>query len=61
MMHLYRRLIIFVSATAFAKQLGFKEEDLHSDESINLYKQWKLKNCQPNYWKVMYFRKKKCD
>ncbi|XP_060554336.1 N(4)-(Beta-N-acetylglucosaminyl)-L-asparaginase-like [Ruditapes philippinarum] len=44
-------LLVGDQATAFAKQLGFKEEDLHSDESINLYKQWKQKNCQPNYWK----------
>ena len=46
-------LIMIISATAFAKELGFKEEDLHSDKSIDLYKQWKQNNCQPNYWMVI--------
>ncbi|XP_053400380.1 putative N(4)-(beta-N-acetylglucosaminyl)-L-asparaginase GE19290 [Mercenaria mercenaria] len=44
-------LLVGDQATEFATQLGFKEEDLHSDKSRDLYKQWKQKNCQPNYWK----------
>jgi len=38
-------------ATQFAIKMGFKEEDLHSKESIEMYEQWKKDHCQPNYWK----------
>ena len=29
--------------------MGFKEESLTTNTSEELYKQWKNKNCQPNY------------
>lgn len=29
--------------------MGFKEEDLHSNESIALWNNWKKGNCQPNF------------
>eukprot|EP01135_Chromosphaera_perkinsii_P008002 Nk52_evm74s1073 gene=Nk52_evmTU74s1073 len=38
-------------ATAFAEAMGYVKEDLHSEESIRLYKEWKSNRCQPNYWK----------
>ena len=38
------------SATKFALQFGFKEENLTSNSSSEIYLQWKKNNCQPNYW-----------
>ena len=29
--------------------MGFKEQNLSSDISVQMYKDWKVKNCQPNY------------
>jgi N4-(beta-N-acetylglucosaminyl)-L-asparaginase len=37
------------SATKFAIDMGFKEEDLHSNSSIATWKQWINSNCQPNF------------
>ncbi|CAF1447562.1 unnamed protein product [Adineta steineri] len=42
-------LLVGESATKFALEMGFKEEDLHSNVSINLWNQWKNGNCQPNF------------
>lgn len=39
-------------ATDFAVKMGFKKESLQTDESKNMWLQWKAKNCQPNFWKV---------
>ncbi|XP_031564965.1 N(4)-(Beta-N-acetylglucosaminyl)-L-asparaginase-like isoform X2 [Actinia tenebrosa] len=36
-------------ATKFAKDMGFKEESLSTNNSIDLWKSWKKKNCQPNF------------
>jgi len=36
-------------ATKFALQMGFKEESLSTDQSIEEWKNWKERNCQPNY------------
>lgn len=41
-------------ATQFAKQMGFKETNLSTNYSLDLWKQWKT-NCQPNFWIVCYF------
>ncbi|XP_047126308.1 N(4)-(Beta-N-acetylglucosaminyl)-L-asparaginase isoform X1 [Hydra vulgaris] len=38
-------------ATRFAIDMGFKEEDLRSEESILQWKEWKNNKCQPNFWK----------
>ncbi|XP_014486451.1 PREDICTED: N(4)-(Beta-N-acetylglucosaminyl)-L-asparaginase-like [Dinoponera quadriceps] len=38
-------------ATDFALQMGFKKESLETDESKNMWQQWKEKKCQPNFWK----------
>jgi N4-(beta-N-acetylglucosaminyl)-L-asparaginase len=41
--------IVGESATQFAIEMGFKEEDLHSNESIVNWNKWKNDNCQPNF------------
>merc|ERR1712189_24206 len=51
MEHTTHTLLIGEEATQFAIKMGFKEEDLHSKESIQMYEEWKLNNCQPNFWK----------
>ena len=38
-------------ATQFAIQMGFKNESLASNDSVNSYNEWKNNNCQPNFWK----------
>ncbi|XP_011142632.1 N(4)-(Beta-N-acetylglucosaminyl)-L-asparaginase isoform X2 [Harpegnathos saltator] len=38
-------------ATDFALKMGFKKESLETDESKDMWLQWKSKNCQPNFWK----------
>lgn len=42
-------LIVGESATKFAIEMGFKEEDLHSNDSITTWDNWKKANCQPNF------------
>jgi len=42
-------LIVGESATKFALEMGFKEEDLHSNTSISIWNRWKANNCQPNF------------
>ena len=37
-------------ATAFGEAMGYKREDLHSTESIQEHREWRERNCQPNYW-----------
>ncbi|RWS25218.1 putative N(4)-(beta-N-acetylglucosaminyl)-L-asparaginase-like protein [Leptotrombidium deliense] len=37
-------------ATQFALQMGFKEQSLASNRSMQMWKTWKENNCQPNYW-----------
>lgn len=44
-------LLVGDGATQFAKQMGFKETDLSTNNSLSLWKKWK-KNCQPNFWTV---------
>ncbi|KAL4229853.1 hypothetical protein ACF0H5_010245 [Mactra antiquata] len=44
-------LLVGDQATEFAAQMGFHTGDIHSNKSIEIYKQWRLNNCQPNYWK----------
>lgn len=42
-------LLVGESATQFALEMGFKEEDLHSNASIESWKNWQKGNCQPNF------------
>lgn len=43
-------LLVGEDATKFAVQMGFIEEDLSSKESREQWKNWKDKDCQPNFW-----------
>ena len=47
--HTTHSIIVGQSATKFAVEMGFKPEDLHSNESIESWDKWKQKNCQPNH------------
>lgn len=38
--------------TEFAVKMGFKKESLTTNESLQMWTQWKANNCQPNFWKV---------
>lgn len=44
-------LLVGDQATAFALNMGFTEESLCTPYSIEMWKSWKKKNCQPNFWK----------
>lgn len=48
-------LLVGERATAFAIQMGFKNESLSTAHSNNLWKQWKDNRCQPNFWTVFQF------
>lgn len=39
-------------AADFAASMGFKKESLSTNESKQMWTQWKANNCQPNFWKV---------
>lgn len=52
-------------ATDFALNMGFKKESLQTDESKEMWTQWKENKCQPNFWKVLkersrFFRTSSC-
>lgn len=51
MNHTTHTLLVGEEAAQFAIKMGFKEEDLHSKESIEMFETWKKNKCQPNYWK----------
>lgn len=38
-------------ATLFAKQMGFEERPLATNESLTMWKNWTSNDCQPNFWK----------
>jgi hypothetical protein len=42
-------LLVGESATKFAIDMGFKDEDLHSNASIDAWNKWTNENCQPNF------------
>ncbi|XP_050454542.1 N(4)-(Beta-N-acetylglucosaminyl)-L-asparaginase-like isoform X2 [Cataglyphis hispanica] len=35
----------------FAVKMGFKEESLTTNKSLQMWTEWKTNNCQPNFWK----------
>lgn len=43
-------MLVGEQATDFAVQMGFKKESLSTTNSKNIYNDWKLRNCQPNFW-----------
>ena len=52
-------LIVGDSATQFAINMGFKNMSLQTNETKQIWKQWKSKKCQPNFSKVL--REKTCS
>ena len=45
-------LCLFLTATEFAKQMGFTEESLQTNRSRDEWINWQNNNCQPNYRQV---------
>lgn len=45
-------LLVGEFATNFAIQMGFQNESLATDNSRNIYNNWRTSECQPNYWIV---------
>lgn len=39
-------------ATEFAVMMGFKNESLSTENSHNIWENWKSNRCQPNFWTV---------
>nr|XP_002709529.1 N(4)-(beta-N-acetylglucosaminyl)-L-asparaginase [Oryctolagus cuniculus] len=49
--HTTHTLLVGESATMFAESMGFVNEDLSTNDSRALHKDWHARNCQPNYWR----------
>lgn len=43
-------MLVGEQATDFAVQMGFKKETLGTVRSKAIYNEWRLRNCQPNFW-----------
>ncbi|CAH3127400.1 unnamed protein product [Porites lobata] len=50
MEHTSETFLVGDDATRFAIEMGFKSEDLHTNHSWQIWKDWKNNNCQPNFW-----------
>lgn len=44
-------------ATRFALQMGFSKESLATNRSKTIWKDWRSKKCQPNFWTVSILKK----
>uniref|UniRef100_A0A8R1DGE7 N(4)-(Beta-N-acetylglucosaminyl)-L-asparaginase n=1 Tax=Caenorhabditis japonica TaxID=281687 RepID=A0A8R1DGE7_CAEJA len=44
-------LLVGESATQFAKSIGFKEQEMSTNETKGWIESWKSSKCQPNFWK----------
>ena len=53
MEHTNHTLLVGEDATQFAKQMGFKEQRLETNRSLNMWMTWKENKCQPNFWKMV--------
>ena len=53
MEHTEHTILVGEWATQFAIQMGFPEENLTTNESNEIWEEWKSKNCQPNFWMVI--------
>ncbi len=42
-------MLVGESATQFAIDMGFKEEDLHTQDSLGKWMDWLKNDCQPNF------------
>ena len=51
--HTRHSLLVGEKATQFAVKMGFTQENISSDDSLNMWRQWKDNNCQPNFWNNM--------
>ncbi|EDO49709.1 predicted protein [Nematostella vectensis] len=49
MEHSKETFLVGEDATRFAIQMGFKEENLTTKASMDMWKKWKSNKCQPNY------------
>lgn len=58
--HTDHTIIVGEWATQFALEMGFKEENLQTVESLKIWKDWKDKACQPNFWKVRFLQMLNC-
>lgn len=45
-------LLVGSQASQFAFQMGFAKESLTTNHSTELYQDWRMKDCQPNFWMV---------
>lgn len=45
--------VFLITATRFAIEMGFKEENLSTNSSLQMWKDWENGRCQPNYRKVV--------
>jgi len=54
MEHTKHTLLVGELATDFALKMGFPEENLTTDVSIEMHKNWTSQNCQPNFWRNVY-------
>lgn len=43
-------LLVGDQATQFALKMGFVENSLQTNQSTEVWKNWKNNNCQPNFW-----------
>lgn len=43
-------MLVGSQATEFAEQLGFKQENLATNSSKDMWKDWRENYCQPNFW-----------
>lgn len=48
--HTKHSMLVGEQATEFAEAMGFKKESLSTPKSKAIYNEWKLRNCQPNFW-----------
>lgn len=51
MQHSEHTMLVGEGATAFAKMMGMREEDLGTDDSRRMHQSWLDDACQPNYYK----------
>ena len=53
MISYFKKILAGELATQFAVEMGFKEETLTTPTSKQMWLDWRNKNCQPNFWKVV--------
>ncbi|XP_060782758.1 N(4)-(beta-N-acetylglucosaminyl)-L-asparaginase isoform X2 [Neoarius graeffei] len=54
MEHTRHSLLVGESASVFAQDMGFRSEDLSTNESMKTFSQWLSQKCQPNYRKNVF-------